>query len=105
MRVCNPEDQGAFESRPDGVKLIMETGGAAREMGTGVCFRAGYVKAKARKNFTKKQVVSNCYQGEKGAWGGRGVLVYRRCCVSIEVFGVGGVYGVMREVTVKKWDF
>lgn len=49
----------------------METGRAAREVGTGACFRGSYVKAKERENFTKKQVVRNCHKGE-GVWWGQG---------------------------------
>lgn len=47
---------------------MIETGGAAREVGMAACFRAGCVRAKRRKNFAKKQVVRNCHTGEEGAW-------------------------------------
>lgn len=68
MKASNPrEGQGGFESKVVGEEPVIETGGAVREVGTAACFRAGYVKAKRRKNFAKKQVVRNYHTGEEGA--------------------------------------
>lgn len=46
-----------------GEEPVMETRGAAREVGTAACFRSSYVKAKRRKNFAKKKVVRNYHTG------------------------------------------
>lgn len=69
MKMLNTrEGQGGFESKVVGEEPVIETGGAAREVGTAACVRADYVKAKRRKNFAKKQVVRNYHRGEEGAW-------------------------------------
>lgn len=64
MKASNPrEGQGGFESEVVGEEPVMETRGAAREVGTAACFRSSYVKAKRRKNFAKKKVVRNYHTG------------------------------------------